>query len=85
MIIKHNLEHDLGLHTYRLGINKYATLTNEEFRQKYNGYRRQKNSRLQFSDIRRLHIPASPYTTLPVSIDWRDHGIVTPVKDQGQC
>jgi hypothetical protein len=26
MIIKHNLEHDLGLHTFRLGINKYATL-----------------------------------------------------------
>jgi hypothetical protein len=28
MIIQHNLEHDLGLHTYRLGINKYATLVN---------------------------------------------------------
>ena len=26
MIIEHNLQHDLGLHTYRLGINKYATL-----------------------------------------------------------
>jgi cathepsin propeptide inhibitor (I29) len=26
MIIQHNVEHDLGLHTYRLGINKFATL-----------------------------------------------------------
>ena len=26
LIIKHNLEYDLGLHTFRLGINKYATL-----------------------------------------------------------
>jgi hypothetical protein len=26
MIVKHNMEHDLGLHTYRLGINKFATL-----------------------------------------------------------
>ena len=26
MIVQHNIEHDLGLHTYRLGINKFATL-----------------------------------------------------------
>jgi hypothetical protein len=29
LIIQHNIEHDLGLHTYRLGINKYATLVKE--------------------------------------------------------
>jgi cathepsin L len=85
LIIQHNIEHDLGLHTYRLGINKYATLTNEEFRHQLNGYKRQKLHRAQYSDIRRQHIPASPYVTLPVSVDWRDQGIVTPVKDQGQC
>ncbi|CAF3392478.1 unnamed protein product [Rotaria socialis] len=85
MIIKHNVEHDLGLHTFRLGINKFATLTNEEFRQQYNGYRRPKDSRKQYSDIRHSHIFSASYTTLPVSIDWRDRGIVTPVKDQAQC
>jgi len=26
LIIQHNIEHDLGLHTYRLGVNKFATL-----------------------------------------------------------
>lgn len=28
MIVKHNLEHDLGLHTFRLGVNKYAAMVN---------------------------------------------------------
>jgi hypothetical protein len=32
MIVKHNLEHDLGLHTYRLGVNKYATLVSRTWR-----------------------------------------------------
>ncbi len=31
MIIQHNIEHDLGLHTYRLGINKFATLVKRNF------------------------------------------------------
>jgi len=85
MIIKHNLEQDLGIHTFRLGINKFAILTNTEFREKFNGYKYHKDSRLQLSDFRRLHIPAASYITLPLSIDWRDQGIVTPVKDQAQC
>ncbi|CAF1667633.1 unnamed protein product [Adineta ricciae] len=85
MIVQHNIEHDLGLHTYRLGINKFATLTNAEFREQFNGYKRSKQSNQLYSEFRRPHVPASPYVALPVSVDWRDQGIVTPVKDQGQC
>jgi len=85
MIVKHNLEHDLGLNTYRLGINRFAVLTNLEFREIFNGFKHLKNLRSQLTDIRRPYVPAPSYTTLPAAIDWRDHGIVTPVKNQGQC
>ena len=36
-INKHNAEADAGMHTFRLGINKYADMTNEEFRAMMNG------------------------------------------------
>merc|ERR1711915_182138 len=39
LIQKHNAEHALGLHTYTLGVNQFADLTNEEFVKTYNGFR----------------------------------------------
>lgn len=81
LIVQHNLEHDLGIHTYRLGVNKFAAMTNQEFRRQFNGYQNKKR-------VKKFHQQRSPggsYGPLPVTIDWRDHGIVAPVKDQGQC
>ena len=34
LINDHNSEAELGLHTYTLGINQFADLTNDEWRQK---------------------------------------------------
>jgi cathepsin F len=61
------------------GINKFSDLTPEEFKSTY----LMKNKitpvlqHKEASDIIANNIPAS--------IDWRDHGVVTPVKDQGDC
>jgi len=77
-IINHNLEADLGMHSYRLGLNKYADLTAAEFKKQLNGFRPELKT----------PAPAVHYSRpgdLPASVDWRDKGYVTPIKDQGQC
>merc|ERR1711953_349161 len=70
--------------SYTLELNKFATLHNDEFRKFYNGYNH---------DLKKT-LPANPnvrpafegkLTDLPDSVDWREHGLVTDVKNQGTC
>ena len=63
--------------TYQLGINEYADLTQSEWSVKYNS--------LNFDEVKTC--PSFEFTgkSVPASIDWREHGIVTPVRDQGSC
>lgn len=70
-----------GIHTYTLGLNEFADLTNDEFRASRNGYK-------TGFHIKTSQVPSSRYanlTAVPSSIDWRKKGAVTAVKDQGQC
>lgn len=70
---------------YKLKLNKFGDMTNQEFRSTYAG------SRVQHHRIRRGSPRGSgsfmyeEVTQLPSSIDWRTKGAVTEVKDQGQC
>ncbi|CAF3466830.1 unnamed protein product [Rotaria sp. Silwood1] len=74
MINRHNLEADLGLHTYTLKINQFADMTHEEF------------TRTMLSGLKLTLTTNVPKTLdLPLN-DWRKKGAVTTViEDQGQC
>ncbi|KAL7834655.1 hypothetical protein SRHO_G00289020 [Serrasalmus rhombeus] len=76
----HNLEFSMGKHTYRLGMNHFGDMTNEEFRQVMTGYKSSSNRKSRGS----LFMEPN-FLEVPKQVDWREKGYVTPVKDQGQC
>ncbi|PQQ05588.1 ervatamin-C-like [Prunus yedoensis var. nudiflora] len=72
-----------GNKTYKLGLNEHSDLSDEEFLRKRTGYNRateltsSANISFRYKDL-------SP-TDVPPSIDWREKGAVTPIKNQGSC
>jgi len=82
IIRKHNLEADLGLHTYTLGMNKYGDMTLKEFVKQMNGLDLSLN--LSFSGTCDKFVAPANFKR-PDTVDWRTQGYVTPIKDQKQC
>ncbi|XP_037654176.1 procathepsin L-like [Choloepus didactylus] len=78
MIELHNREYSEGQHRFTMGMNAFGDMTNEEFRQVMNGFQNQKHK-----NGKMFH--ESPSVEVPKSVDWRDRGYVTPVKNQGRC
>jgi cathepsin L len=83
LVRDHNLKADLGVHSFWLGMNKFADLTTTEFVKMMNGY----NASLSGSrkPSRQVFKYDPNLRDLPDSVDWRTQGYVTPIKDQGQC
>lgn len=88
LVWKDNLEyiqrHSEKNLSYWLGLTKFADLTNEEFRRQYTGTRIDRSRRLKKG---RNATGSFRYANseAPKSIDWREKGAVTSVKDQGSC
>lgn len=78
-IEQHNWEESQGQHTFRLGMNHYGDLMDEEFNQLLNGF-----APVQHEEPA-LTFQASAAQKTPAEVDWRMRGYVTPVKNQGHC
>ncbi|KAH1252151.1 Cysteine protease XCP2 [Glycine max] len=78
--LKHIDERNKVVSNYWLGLNEFADLSHQEFKNKYLGlkvdYSRRRESPEEFTykDVE-----------LPKSVDWRKKGAVAPVKNQGSC
>ncbi|XP_061426698.1 procathepsin L-like isoform X1 [Lethenteron reissneri] len=82
-ISMHNLEHSMGKHTWRMGMNQFSDMTTEEFRQLMLGFRGW-NGTGKDSHGSVFMAPAA-FFEAPESVDWREQGYVTDVKNQGDC
>ncbi|BBN19709.1 cysteine proteinase RD21 [Marchantia polymorpha subsp. ruderalis] len=88
-VFKDNLQyidaHNRKESSFALGLNRFADLTNEEYRSAYLGVKLDREKRALRRQQNPTNFRYANVKDLPASIDWREKGAVAKVKDQGSC
>uniref|UniRef100_A0A803MDZ8 Uncharacterized protein n=1 Tax=Chenopodium quinoa TaxID=63459 RepID=A0A803MDZ8_CHEQI len=80
--LKFVVERNLNRTGFTVGLNRFSDMSNEEFRERYLGKVKSPVGLGQWRDTRESLVLSCD---APPSLDWREMGVVTPVKDQGVC
>ncbi len=73
--------HNEADHSWKKGVNQFTDRTDKE-RKSINGYKIGMKNRESTAEL----FSASHYTfDEALNVDWREKGVITPTKDQGQC
>jgi C1A family cysteine protease len=78
-IHRHNLRHLAGRSTFMMAVNEFADMTSQEFLSTHANFKQSLASKPT------KHVHKHDGSKLGDSVDWRQKGAVTPVKNQGQC
>lgn len=88
-VFKHNIDYIHNFNKedqpYKLKVNKFADMTNHEFRTAYASSKIDHHRVLRGATHRNTDFMYEKVSAVPTSVDWRKNGAVNPVKDQGQC
>ncbi|TYG71417.1 hypothetical protein ES288_D05G394400v1 [Gossypium darwinii] len=84
-IFKDNLEYiesfnNGGNRSFKLGLNEFADMTQDEFIATHTGYKMQNNP----TWLESTSFMYENYLNAPKSFNWRDQNAVTPIKNQGK-
>ncbi|PON85243.1 Cyseine protease [Trema orientale] len=70
---------------YKLKLNKFADMTNHEFRSTYADSKIKHHRMFRGSQHGTVKFMYEKVDSVPASVDWRKKGAVNAVKDQGNC